>query len=108
MASERDDPERLTVEEANAVEAVLVRLNERAWGRAFGLLCGLGLFLAPAILVIRGGTTVGPHLALLGIYLRGYEVTWIGAIVGLVYGLVLGYLAGWAIGALYNRLFRIG
>lgn len=108
MASERDDAERLTAEEARAVEAVLVRLNERAWGLAFGLLCGLGLFLATAILVIRGGATVGPHLGLLGIYLRGYEVTWPGAIVGLVYGLVLGYLAGWAIGALYNRLVRIG
>ena len=108
MASERDDAERLTAEEARAVEAVLVRLNERAWGLAFGLLCGLGLFLATAILVIRGGATVGPHLGLLGIYLRGYEVTWPGAIVGLVYGLVLGYLAGWAISALYNRLVRIG
>ncbi len=108
MASERDEPERLTAEEARAVEAVLVRLNERAWGLAFGLLCGLGLFVATAILVIRGGSQVGPHLALLGIYLRGYEVTWTGAIVGLGYGLVLGYIAGWAVGAVYNRLVRIG
>ena len=108
MASERDQPEPLTAEEARAVEAALVRLNERAWGLAFGLVCGLGLFVATAILVIRGGTKVGPHLALLGIYLRGYEVTWTGAVVGLVYGLVLGYIAGWAIGAVYNRLVRIG
>jgi hypothetical protein len=108
MASERDQPEQLTAEETRAVEAVLVRLNERAWGLAFGLICGLGLFLATAILVVRGGTTVGPHLALLGIYLRGYEVSWPGAIVGLVYGLALGYLAGWAVGAIYNRLVRIG
>jgi len=108
MASERDEPERLTAEEERAVEAALVRLNERAWGLAFGLICGLGLFVATAILVIRGGHQVGPHLALLGIYLRGYEVSWTGAIVGLVYGLVLGYIAGWAVGAVYNRLVRIG
>jgi hypothetical protein len=108
MASERDEPERLTPEEERALEAALVRLNERAWGLAFGLICGLGLFVATAILVVRGGTKVGPHLALLGIYLRGYEVTWTGAVVGLVYGLVLGYLAGWAVGAVYNRLVRIG
>lgn len=108
MASDRDGTERLTAEEERALEAVLVRLNERAWGLAFGLICGLGLFVATAILVVRGGTTVGPHLALLGIYLRGYEVTWTGAVVGLVYGLVLGYLAGWAVGAVYNRLVRLG
>jgi len=108
MASERDEPERLTPEEERAVEAALVRLNERAWGLAFGLICGLGLFVATAILVIRGGPHVGPHLALLGIYLRGYEVTWTGAVVGLVYGLVFGYIAGWAVGAVYNRLVRIG
>jgi hypothetical protein len=108
MASERDEPEGLTPEEAQEVEAALVRLNERAWGLAFGLICGLGLFIATAILVIRGGPTVGPHLALLGVYLRGYEVTWTGAAVGLIYGLVLGYIAGWAIGAVYNRLVRMG
>jgi hypothetical protein len=108
MASERDEAEPLTAEEARAVEAALVRLNEHAWGLAFGLMCGLGLFIATAILVMRGGTVVGPHLALLGIYLRGYEVTWAGAFVGLLYGLVLGYVAGWSIGAVYNRLVRIG
>jgi hypothetical protein len=108
MASERDEPERLTAEETQAVEAALVRLNERAWGLAFGLMCGLGLFAATAILVARGGATVGPHLSLLGVYLRGYEVTWTGAVVGLVYGLVLGYIAGWSVGALYNRLVRLG
>jgi hypothetical protein len=108
MASDPDAVDRLTPEEERAVEAALVRLNEHAWGLAFGLLCGLGLFVATAILVARGGATVGPHLALLGIYLRGYEVTWLGSIVGLAYGLVIGYVAGWTIGAVYNRLVRLG
>jgi len=108
MASDDDVRERLTSDEERALEHALVRLNEHAWGVAVGVLFGLALFLATAILVVRGGQTVGPHLALLGIYLRGYEVTWTGALVGLVYGLALGYLAGWLIGALYNRLVRIG
>ncbi len=108
MASERDGSERLSAEEERRLEEALVRLNEHAWGIAFALLCGLGLFLATAILVIRGGDPVGPHLALLGIYLRGYEVTWGGAFVGLLYGLALGFATGWTIGALYNRLVRLG
>jgi hypothetical protein len=108
MASDPAGEERLTPDEERAVEEALVRLNERAWGVAFGLLFGLGLFLATIILVVRGGATVGPHLALLGVYLRGYEVTWTGAFVGLLYGLVLGYAAGWTIGAMYNRLVKIG
>ena len=108
MTSERDGADRLTPDEERAVEEALVRLNERAWGVAFGLLFGLGLFVATVVLVVRGGETVGPHLALLGVYLRGYEVTWTGALVGLLYGLVIGYAAGWTIGAMYNRLVKIG
>ena len=68
---------------------------------------GLGLFAATLLLVIRGGQTVGPHLGLLGIYLPGYEVTLMGAVLGLLYGLVIGYAAGFLVGALYNRLVKI-
>lgn len=108
MASRSPQSEPLTPDEQRQIEQALVRLNERAWGLAFGLLCGLGLFIATLILVARGGATVGPHLGLIGIYFPGYEVTWTGALVGLVYGLVLGYAAGWIIGALYNRLVKAG
>lgn len=108
MASETQPEERLTAEEQRRVEMALVRLNEHGWGVAFGLLAGLGLFGATLMLVIRGGQTVGPHLGLLGIYLPGYEVTMMGAVLGLMYGLVLGYAAGFLIGALYNWLVRIG
>lgn len=108
MTSERPRDEELTAVERRALETVMVRLNEHAWGLAFGLLFGLGLFLATAILVVRGGDTVGPHLGLLGIYLRGYDVSWAGAFVGLLYGVALGYVGGWVIGALYNRLVRLG
>ncbi len=107
MASETGPKDELSERDERVVEEALVRLNERAWGIAFALLVGLAIFLATAILVVRGGETVGPHLALLGVYLRGYEVTWTGAVIGLLYGLVLGYVFGWVIGALYNRLVRL-
>ena len=82
------------------------RLNARAWGIALGLLCGIGLFAATNILVLRGGPVVGPHLGLLGVFLPGYRVTFAGSVIGLGYGIVIGYCAGWVIGAVYNALVR--
>ncbi len=84
----------------------LLRLNARAWGIAVGLLFGLGIFLATIVLVMKGGKTVGPHLALLGQYLPGYSVTWLGAFLGFVYLFVIGYGVGRIIGAVYNALAR--
>ena len=107
MAYETPAKETLTDQEQRAIEQALVRLNEHAWGVALGLLAGFAIFFATAFLVVRGGPTVGPHLGLLSIYLRGYDVTWTGAVIGLVYGLLLGYASGWVIGALYNRLVRL-
>lgn len=76
----------------------------RAWGIAFGLLAGGGLFLATAILVVRGGPDPGAHLGLLSNYFPGYRVTWAGSALGFVYGFVLGYGVGRVIGSVYNRL----
>ncbi len=84
----------------------LLRLNARAWGIAVGLLSGLGLFLATVLLLLKGGATVGPHLALIGAYLPGYRVTWPGAFIGFVYLFVIGYGIGRLIGSVYNALAR--
>jgi hypothetical protein len=107
MASETPAKDALTDQEQRAIEQALVRLNGHAWGVALGLLAGLAIFVATAFLLLRGGPHVGPHLALLSVYLPGYQVTWTGAVIGLFYGLLLGYASGWAIGALYNRLVRL-
>jgi hypothetical protein len=90
------------------VERTLLRMNARAWGIAFGLLAGLGLFLATNILLLKGGDVVGPHLSLLGVYLPGYSVTFFGSLVGFVYMFVIGYGFGRLIGEVYNRLARSG
>jgi hypothetical protein len=82
------------------------RLNARAWGLALGLLCGIGLFIATNILILKGGPVVGPHLGLLGAYLPGYRVTFAGSWIGLGYGIVIGYGAGWLMGRVYNTLVR--
>jgi hypothetical protein len=88
------------------LQDALLRMNARAWGIAFGLMLGLGLFLATNILVIRGGEVVGPHLSLLGVFLPGYSVTFAGSLIGFVYLFVIGYAGGRLIGEVYNRLAR--
>jgi hypothetical protein len=88
------------------VTEALLRLNARAWGIATGLLVGGGLFIATNILVLKGGSLVGPHLGLLSIFFPGYRVTVLGSFIGFVYGFVAGYAVGRLIGEVYNRLSR--
>ena len=84
----------------------LLRLNARAWGIALGFLFGLAIFLATALLLLKGGPNIWPHLGLLGQYLPGYRVTWPGAFIGFVYLFVIGYAVGRIIGGVYNALAR--
>ena len=49
----------------------ILRLNERAWGIAVGMLLGMGLFVATIVLVLKGGPRVGLHLSLLSRYFPG-------------------------------------
>lgn len=84
----------------------LARINGRAWGVSMGLVLGLGLAIATIILVIKGGRVVGPHLGLLGIFLPGYSVTWLGALFGFIYFFFIGYAIGRFIGVIYNATSR--
>jgi hypothetical protein len=94
----------LTPSEERVVRKVLARANEQGWGLAFGLVCGIGLFLATVILVVRGGPNPGPHLGLLSVYFPGYSVTWIGSVIGFVYAFVGGYAIGRTVATIHNRL----
>jgi len=80
------------------------RLDRTALGIAVGTLCGLSVFLATIVLLLRGGEVVGPNLALLGQFFLGYTVTASGAFIGLAYGFAAGFLLGWLIGLLRNSL----
>jgi hypothetical protein len=96
--------ERLTRPEERALLYALARASEQGWGIAMGLLLGLGLLLATAVLVAKGGPQVGSHLQLLSNYFPGYQVTWVGSGIGFVYGFVFGYGMGRTIATIYNRL----
>jgi hypothetical protein len=90
--------------EEEALRHAMLRLNARAWGIAFGLLLGGGLFIATNVLVLKGGPTVGQHLRLLAVFFPGYRVSFVGSLVGSVYAFVLGYALGRLVGVVYNRL----
>jgi len=90
------------------LRTTLLKLNARAWGIALGLLLGLGLAIATIVLVMRGGTAVGPHLSLLALFLPGYTVSFGGAFIGFAYLFVIGYAIGRLIGLVYNKLARSG
>ena len=85
----------------------LVRLNGVVSGLATGIIAGGGLFIVTNWLVIKGGDVVGPHLSLLGQFLYGYSVTFVGSLIGLAYGLVLGFLVGYAVALLYNWFLNL-
>jgi hypothetical protein len=85
-----------------AVRAAILRINARAWGWAFGLVLGTGLFVATMTLVLRGGENVGQHLALLAQFFPGYRVSLLGACIGFIYAFVAGYATGRFVGVMYN------
>ena len=87
-----------------ALSKTILKIQEQGWGIAFGLVFGLGLFIATNFLLLRGGENVGAHLGLLGMYLPGYSVSFVGSLIGFVYGFVIGYGVGRVIATAYNRL----
>ena len=96
----------VTADERKVIEAAVARLRAGILAIVFAMLCGMGLFVATAWLLIKGGKNVGATLGLLGNYLPGYAVSWPGSIVGLVYGAAIGGAMGWSLARIYNRLAR--
>lgn len=99
MASTRESDDAI-------VDGYLVRMHGRAWGIALGSLFGIGLFVATNILVLKGGEDVGQHLGLLSHYFWGYDVTFVGSLVGFVWAFVCGYVLGRVICSVYNFAAR--
>ncbi|MGH7893875.1 MAG: hypothetical protein ACREQL_04355 [Candidatus Binatia bacterium] len=82
----------------------VARLEAGVQGVVVGLMVGLAVFLATNWLVLRGGPVVGPHLALLSQFFLGYEVSFVGSLVGFAWGAAYGFVAGYAVSVLYNRI----
>lgn len=86
--------EAIAEAEDAAIEVAFAKIDPFALGVAVGVVSGLGIFLASAALLLRGGSAPGPTLSLLGNYLFGFEVTWGGAVIGLFEGGLLGFAVG--------------
>lgn len=83
------------------------RLDPLALGVAIGVLFGVGIAIATAVLLIESGAAVGLHLYRLAFYLPGYEVSWPGAFIGLFEGGIAGGLLGAALAWLWNGYHRM-
>ena len=90
-----------------ALIAAFAKLDRRAFGTAVGGVAGIGLLLATLVLVLKGGTDVGPHLALLGQYFPFYRVTLGGSLLGLLYGTLVGFAVGWTFALVRNATFFV-
>ena len=90
--------------ELDDLSKAVVRMQSGILALVFGSICGVGLFVMTAWLVIKDGPMVGLHLELLNNYFIGYSVTWTGSVVGFFYGAFVGAIIGWTIGKIYNRI----
>ena len=84
----------------------IIRLEAVVQGVAWGLVAGLGLFVATNWLVLKGGRVVGPHLSLLRQFFIGYDVSFRGSLIGFAYAFVCGFAAGYVVSRIYNRVVR--
>jgi hypothetical protein len=82
----------------------IIRLEAVVQGVVTGVLAGLGVFVATIWLCLKGGTVVGPNLALLGQFFIGYKVTFLGSLVGFAWGFAYGFAGGYVVSSLYNRV----
>lgn len=92
--------------EENQIEKAVVLLNGTLLGIVLGFLSGAGLFLVTIFLVLKGGPHVGAHLVLLRSFFPGYEVSFLGGIIGFCYAFVVGFVVGWVLGAVYNKVAK--
>ncbi len=90
----------------DALATALAKLDPIALGWAVGIACGLGLFTATIVLLLKGGVTIGPRLSLLRYFLIGYHVSWVGAWVGFFDAAVLGYAIGFLCAWLHNQILH--
>ena len=91
---------RTTIEDA--LGQVFATYDSVALGTAVGLVAGVLIFLATAILLIKGGDPIGPNLSLLGHYFLGYEISVTGAVLGLVEAGLGGFGFGVVLASMIN------
>ena len=95
-----------TTADDEAIAAYALSLNGKAWGLSIGLILAIGLFAATNLLVLKGGENVGRHLGILSQYFWGYDVSFVGSLVGSVWAFATGYVGARLICGIYNAMTR--
>ncbi len=85
----------------------IAKIDRAAFGIAIGSVFGAVIFFATNFLIFKGGSQIGPTLALLNQYFFGYSVTFTGSLIGLFYGFVSGFFLGWFTAFLRNFIIAI-
>lgn len=85
--------------------ALFARLDGLAMAAATATVFAFGLFLATAVLLLKGapeGAAVGSHLSDLSGFLPGYSVSWAGSVIGAAYAALVGGILGYGVSILWN------
>ena len=80
-------------------------LKVKAFALSVGILWGAIVVVVTLTALWRGA---GQQVALLGSIYPGYQVTYLGSVVGLQYGFVTGAILGALLAWLYNKLGKQG
>jgi len=106
-SGDRQVPAPLETTVLDLIQDAFARYDAIALGAAVGLVSGLGLFFATAILLLAGGFDVGVTLSLIGNFLPGYQVSWLGAARGFLEGGVAGFGFGFVLAKLINTVIAV-
>ena len=79
-----------------------MKLNPKAFGLTAGIISGLAIFIVTIWLVISG--TEGRTIGLLKYIYLGYDLSYLGALIGLIWGFVDGLIGGYIFALVYNWL----
>lgn len=85
--------------------ALFARIDTVAMALSAGAVIGLVIFLATAVLLLKGAPpdkAIGPNLSALSTFMPGYTVTWLGGLAGAVYGFIVGSVVGFVLAVLWN------
>ena len=93
--------------EEKVIEVAFAKIDPLALGVAVGLVSGIGIFLASAVLLLKSGPLTSPNLSLLGNFLIGFEPSWKGALIGLGEGGCAGFMVGAFAAALRNWALKV-
>ena len=81
-----------------------MKLNVKAFGITCGIIFGLAIFLITAVFIL--GDLTGNTLRKLHNIFIGYEITWLGAVIGLAWGFVSGLIGGIVFSGIYNSFVK--